>query len=91
MENNNTKNGKKKENKEDDVPSRPRTRLVRCSRVEPKDYTTEADYVTLGKSFQFNAFSLKLPPAKIDRRLHLKSKKVITQGSLFRELTKHTC
>ena len=51
MANNNTKNGKKKEKKkEDEVPSRPRTRLVRCSRVAPKDYTTEADYVTLGKS-----------------------------------------
>ena len=50
MANNNTKNGKKKGKKKDEVPSRPRTRLVRCSRVEPKDYTTEADYVTLGKS-----------------------------------------
>ena len=36
-----------------------RTQHLHLNETTPYHYTTEADYVTWGKSLQFNAFSMK--------------------------------
>ena len=57
IENNNRENGKKRKKEK-------KKSWVGPDASTPNHYTTEADYVTLGKSLQFHAFSIKLPPAR---------------------------
>ena len=57
-----TKTGKKKEGRKRGT-SRTRARHLRLVATLPNHYTTKADYVTLARSFLFNAFSTENPPA----------------------------
>ena len=41
-----------------------RTQHLRLYATTPNHYTTEADYITSGKSLWFNAFWMNLPPAR---------------------------
>ena len=43
--------------------SRTRARHLQLVATFPNHYTTKADYVTLTRSFLFNAFSTENPPA----------------------------
>ena len=61
-----TKTGKKKKEKKEGRKkgtSRTRVRHLRLVATLPNHYTTKADYVTLARSFLFNAFSTENPPA----------------------------
>ena len=61
-----TKTGKKKKGKKEGRKkgtSRTRARHLRLVATLPNHYTTKADYVTLARSFLFNAFSTENPPA----------------------------
>ena len=60
-----TKTGKEKKEKKGRKRgmSRTRTRHLRLVATFPNHYTTKADYVTLARSFLFNAFSTENPPA----------------------------
>ena len=68
IENNNTKNGKKKKEGKNEL-SRTRTRGLPLNATTPNHYTTEADYVTLGKSL--NAFSIEWNFGRQDDRAAL--------------------
>ena len=69
IENNNTKNGEKKEIRKKEL-SRIRTWHFGLDATTPNHYTTEAYYVTWGKSLQFIAFSMKLPTARWSSRIN---------------------
>ena len=59
-------NGKRKEGKKKGRKkgmSRTRGRHLQLVATFPNHYTTKADYVTLARSFLFNAFSTENPPA----------------------------
>ena len=61
-----TKTGKKKERKKEGRKkgtSRTGARHLQLVATFPNHYTTKADYVTLARSFLFNAFSTENPPA----------------------------
>ena len=60
-----TKTGKEKKEKKGRKKgmSRTRARHLRLVATFPNYYTTKADYVTLARSFLFNAFSTENPPA----------------------------
>ena len=63
IENNNTKNGKKKKEGKKEL-IRTRTQQLRIDVTTPNHYTAEADYVVTVKSLQFNVFYMRLPPAR---------------------------
>ena len=59
-------NGKRKEGKKKGRKkgmSRTRAQHLQLVATFPNHYTTKADYVTLARSFLFNAFSTENPPA----------------------------
>ena len=60
-------NGKKKKEKKKEErkkgTSRTPARHLQLVATLPNHYTTKADYVTLARSFLFNAFSTENPPA----------------------------
>ena len=56
MENNNTKNGKKRKKEGKKKFGRIRTQHLRLDATTPNHYTTEADYVTLWKSLDLIPF-----------------------------------
>ena len=64
MENNNTKNGKKRKKEGIKKFGRIRTQHLRLDATTPNHYTRESDYVVFRKSLLFYSFSMKLPPAR---------------------------
>ena len=56
------KEGKKKEERKKGM-SRTGAQHLQLVATFPNHYTTKADYVTLARSFLFNAFSTENPPA----------------------------